>query len=179
MLSNRVVEGRAISTEPWYSSYVSMMQRCYNPKAANYDIYGGRGISVCEEWHDVLAFEKWAISNGYKKGLSIDRIDVNGNYEPSSCRWATAKEQANNRRDTVYVTIDGITKTLSGWAEFSGINRATINSRYIRGVRGVMLLHRTEDTKFKEGYNRYGDSRHYEDYAPVVVPADKEAIDAD
>lgn len=172
-MSNRVVEGRAISTEPWYSSYVSMMQRCYNPKAANYDIYGGRGISVCEEWHDVLAFEKWAISNGFEKGLSIDRIDSNGNYEPSNCRWATAKEQANNRRNTVYVTIDGITKTLSEWADFVGINRTTINSRYVRGVRGVMLLHRTEDTKFKEGYNRYGDSRHYEDYAPVVVPEEK------
>ena len=75
-----------------------MMQRCYNPKAANYDIYGGRGITVCEEWHDVLAFEKWAINSGYKKGLSIDRIDSNGNYEPSNCRWVTHKENCNNRK---------------------------------------------------------------------------------
>jgi len=140
------------------------MDRCYREKAHNYPLYGGRGIKVCEEWHSMDIFGNWAEKNGYKVGLTLDRIDSNGDYCPENCRWATRKQQANNRRNTVYVTIDGVTKTLSEWAEFVGISRSTINNRYCDGVRGVMLLHRAEDTKFKEGYNRYGNSRHYDDY---------------
>lgn len=167
------VKGRSISYEPWYSSYASMMQRCYNSKAANYKLYGGRGIKVCDEWHDVETFEKWVMESGYQKGLTIDRIDVNGDYSPSNCRWASKKDQANNRRNTRYVTIDGITKTLTEWAEFSGLSRSTLCSRYEDGVRGVMLLHRVEDTTFKEGYNRYGDSRHYDDYTPTIIESEE------
>ena len=159
----RRVNGRSFYKEPWYGSYNSMLQRCENPNAANYDLYGGRGIKVCEEWHDIEVFKKWVKESNYKDGLSIDRIDVNKDYEPSNCRWATAKKQANNRRNTIYVTIDGLTKTISEWAEFSGINRSTLNGRYQNGIRGVMLLHKAEDTTFKDGYNRYENSNHYDD----------------
>lgn len=83
---------------PLYHVWYTMHQRCNDPKKDGYHNYGGRGISVCQEWDDVTTFVEWAKQNGYKPGLEIDRIDVNGNYEPSNCRFVTHKENANNRR---------------------------------------------------------------------------------
>ena len=171
----RIAKDKTFYDKPWYSSYRSMMDRCYREKAANYQRYGGRGITVCDEWHNIDVFGKWAEENGFGTGLTLDRIDPNGNYEPSNCRWATRKQQANNRTNTVYVTIDGITKTLSEWAEFCGISRSTMSDRYFcRGWRGVMLLHLAEDTRFKNGYNKYTNAKHYHD-APTIIPASREA----
>ena len=167
----RRVKGKTFYTEPWYNSYRSMIDRCYRENAANYCLYGGREISVCPEWHNIEAFAEWVVKSNYKPGLTIDRIDPDGNYTPNNCRWVTRKQQANNRRNTVYVTIDGVTKTLSEWADFAGISRSTISDRYFcNGIRGVMLLHRADDTKFKHGYNRYKNSRHYDDWeSPTII----------
>lgn len=90
-----------------------MHARCENPKHPAFKNYGERGIRVCEEWNSFVMFGAWAISNGYAPELSVDRIDVNGNYEPSNCRWATRKVQANNKRNSLPVVIGDEVKSFS------------------------------------------------------------------
>lgn len=117
-----------------YRIWSQIKTRCYNPHDEHYKDYGERGICVCDEWReDFESFHHWAVNNGYSNGLTIDRIDVNGNYEPSNCRWATSKEQSANKRNTVLVTYNGETKTLKEWSEITGINYQTLFWRYKNG----------------------------------------------
>ena len=108
----------------------SMYCRCYYPSTNGYERYGGRGIKMCEEWiNNPDSFYQWAINNGYKKGLTIDRIDVNGNYEPNNCRWATKEEQSSNMRTNRKIMYDNKIQTLSQWAREYNINIVTLSDR--------------------------------------------------
>lgn len=113
-----------------YSIYNNMLTRCYNSNSRSFAYYGGRGITICDEWlHDFQAFYNWAISHGYRDDLTIDRIDVNGNYEPNNCRWVTRAEQNRNTRQNHFITYNGETRTLREWANILNINYSTLISR--------------------------------------------------
>lgn len=129
------------SSTQLYRVWVAIKTRCENKNHKHYIHYGGRGIRMCEEWaNNFEVFYAWAIASGYKQGLTIDRIDVNGNYEPSNCRWATVKQQLRNKRNNIRVEINGETRTLSEWAEISRLPRGIIYKRYHNGDRGEALL---------------------------------------
>lgn len=117
-----------------YGVWNAMMARCYNPNVDRYPRYGARGIKVCDEWlHNYVAFRDWALSNGYTDGLTIDRIDVNGNYCPENCRWVTKADQMKNTSTNRFLTYNGETHTLSDWARIAGISAPTLNKRLKRG----------------------------------------------
>ena len=123
--------------ERLYGIYAGMKSRCYNPNREKYAVYGGRGIAICDEWlgtYGYANFRKWAYDAGYdenapKGQCTIERIDVNGNYSPDNCRWATNKEQSNNRTTNRFIEFNGERKTLSQWGETTGINPDTIQAR--------------------------------------------------
>jgi len=100
-----------------YRIWNNMRDRCYCKASSSYDLYGARGINVCEEWDDFLNFKDWALKNGYEAGLSIDRIDNNGPYAPWNCRWADAKTQALNRNNKRLIEYKGVSDNLMNWAE--------------------------------------------------------------
>ena len=111
-----------------------MLRRCYNKNDPNYPRYGGRGISICEDWKtNFKLFYDWAMSNGYSDELSIDRIDVNGNYEALNCRWANNKEQSNNKNNNHLVTFNGKTQNVTQWCEELGLNRTRVYKRLKKG----------------------------------------------
>lgn len=110
-----------------------MHERCERKNHVHYKDYGGRGINVCEEWTEFIPFRDWAMDNGYKETLTIDRIDCNGNYSPNNCRWVTNKEQQNNRRDNHKLTFNGEEHTISEWANITKINKTTIRARIDAG----------------------------------------------
>lgn len=115
-----------------YKIWQGMKKRCENPNNKRYIDYGGRDIKVCEEWHDFTVFYEWAINNGYSENLTIDRINNEDDYKPSNCRWATKKEQANNRRTNVNITIGNTTKTLREWCDIFQVNYQKVEARHIR-----------------------------------------------
>lgn len=100
-----------------YTLWRALLLRCGNPKHEAYDRYGGAGVTICPAWQTFAGFREWALANGYEPHLTLDRKDNDGIYEPGNCRWATAKEQARNRRNNVYLTAFGETRLLIEWSE--------------------------------------------------------------
>lgn len=134
-----LVKKHGDSNSRLYTIWANMKSRCYYPSCERYAVYGERGITVCDEWRDsYVNFKKWALANGYNDALTIDRIDVNGNYEPSNCRWATNLEQGNNKTDNLFIEYNGEVRTLSEWSRFLKINYNTLYDRVItRGMKAA------------------------------------------
>lgn len=118
-----------------YSVWNEMRSRCNNPNDCSYARYGGKGTSVCEEWNDFLNFYHWAIEHGYEEGLTLDRINPSGNYEPSNCRWATQLQQQRNRGNNVRLEKDGVSLTLKEWCEKLGFSYTCAKTRYYRKIK--------------------------------------------
>lgn len=125
-----------LSNTKLYKTLVSIKGRCKNPNHPNYKRYGGRGITLCEEWDGEKGFENfynWAMQNGYRDGLTIDRTDNNKGYSPNNCRWVTNKQNSNNTRNCKLMTINGESHTISEWADIKGIPPRVFYSRRQRG----------------------------------------------
>jgi len=114
-----------------YRIHRGMMLRCYDPSNKAYKYYGVRGITVCEEWHKFEIFYEWALKNGYEDKLTIERINVNGNYCPENCTWIPKEEQANNKQNSLWFTYNGETKILKHWADDLGQDYHTLYRRVI------------------------------------------------
>lgn len=114
--------------------YDNMKSRCYNKNNKSYKYYGGKNVTICDEWlKDFEFFYNWAINNGYQENLTIDRIDTNGNYEPNNCRWVNFREQISNRTNTIKLKYKNQIKPLSEWAKEYNIEISTLRTRISRG----------------------------------------------
>lgn len=118
-----------------YNIWCKMRYRCTKTNNPDYTNYGARGIKVCREWNDYSNFYQWAMLNGYNKTLTIDRINNNGNYEPSNCRWITLQQQNRNYRKNIYFTYQENTLCLKDWTKQLGLNYQTVYMRIKRGTK--------------------------------------------
>lgn len=126
--------GARKGNEVLWLAWRNMNYRCYKPYISSFPAYGGRGITVCDEWQsDAWAFIAWARKNGWAPGLSLDRIDTDGPYSPANCRFLTAKQQARNRRSNLLIKHKGKTKCLAEWCEVLGLNIGIVSERLKRG----------------------------------------------
>lgn len=130
----RVTHGQ--SNTRLHHIWKGMKARCYNINEPQYKNYGAIGIKICDEWkNDFFSFYNWSIQNGYSDKLSIDRIDVYGNYEPNNCRWATFSEQSINKRNTVFIEINGMTKPMKEWCDIYNIPYYVVQQRYKKIIK--------------------------------------------
>jgi hypothetical protein len=117
-----------------YITWANMKQRCYNPNDSHYKWYGGRGVTICDEWkNDFKAFYDWAIANGYRDSLTIDRVDSTKNYSPDNCRFITMSAQQRNKSSNKYIEYNGETKSVQEWAEKLNIKPSTLRARFNKG----------------------------------------------
>lgn len=131
-----------------YKIWQNIKKRCYKKTENNYKNYGGKGVVMCKEWlNEPMCFIGWALKNGYKDNLTIDRINNNGNYEPTNCRWVTKYVQANNTSTNRYISYKDKTKTLAQWAKEYKINRNTLRKRI---ESNKYSMHEALTNKFRE-----------------------------
>lgn len=130
---------------PEYRTWTHIKSRCLNSNVPEFKHYGGRGVSICDRWRE--SYEAFLEDMGRRPPgkHSIDRIDVNGDYEPGNCRWATHIEQGNNKRCNRLIEINGETKTMAQWADFAGISRETMLKRVKKGFTGSDLIAESKD----------------------------------
>lgn len=129
-VTKKIITKHGESYSRIYHIWKAMRRRCNIKDCKDYKYYGGRGISVCDEWeNDFAAFREWALANGYQEWLSIDRIDVNGDYCPENCRWASTYEQNNNKRTSKYISFNGKTGTVREFADKYGISYSCLYAR--------------------------------------------------
>mgnify|MGYP000935003826 CR=1 FL=1 len=129
-ISSKVHKKHGLSQTKLFNVWHGIKKRCLTKSDKHYKDYGGRGITICDEWkNNFIIFYNWSMKNGYKDGLTIDRINNNGNYEPSNCRWTTLRVQANNRRSNVLVTYKGETLTLTQMARKYNISFGMLRTR--------------------------------------------------
>jgi hypothetical protein len=141
LISNRN-KTHGLSKHPLFTSWIGMRNRCLNIKHNRAKNYIGKGVSICNEWaNDFMSFYNWSIKNGWEKGLSIDRINNNGNYEPSNCKFSNNKQQSRNRSSNVIIEIDGLSKTAIEWAESEEINVESIYRRIKKGYIGKTAIY--------------------------------------
>ncbi len=132
-----------------YRIWIGIKTRCLNANNKAYPKYGGRGITICNDWiNNFKSFREWALQNGYADNLTIDRIDVNGNYEPENCRWITLSNQSNNRSTSHYLTYNGITKTMGEFAKEYNLSIACLHRRIKAGWDVEKALTEKVETKY-------------------------------
>ena len=121
-----VIHGLFKDNKQLFNLWQTMKQRCYNPKRSSYGRYGGRGITVCDEWLKAENFIRWALNSGYQKGLQLDRIDNSKSYSPDNCHWITAKQNSQNTRRNIILTVKGVSNCVSEWARIFNVSPFTI-----------------------------------------------------
>lgn len=133
-----------------YDVWSAMKERCLNKNSKDYPNYGGRGITVCNEWSEFISFYEWAMESGYSKNLTIDRKDNDKGYSPQNCKFSTRKVQNNNKRNNVWYEYLGQRKTIAQWSEFTGILYSTLSIRFRKGwgVEKALL------TPIRESYKK-------------------------
>ncbi len=119
--------------ERLYETWKNMRRRCNDPTNKRFEQYGGKGVKICPEWDDYEVFREWAMANGYREDLTIDRINLNGDYCPENCRWADALTQMNNTTRNRFIEYCGQTKTVAQWARYFGMKPYMLNSRICKG----------------------------------------------
>ena len=143
---DKIIRKRLLKT------FAHMKERCYDKSDKRYKDWGGRGIIICQEWlDDREKFVEWALNAGYELGLTIDRIDNDGNYCPENCRWADWETQTSNKSSNRYITYNGKTQTIHQWSIDIGLNRQTLTNRINRG----WSIERALTTKPNIGNNQY------------------------